>query len=59
MRLRPDLTPAQRAEAVDLVKRATANAKYQLQNGKYLVTGAPVVLAGIQDAIEQAIVDAA
>jgi hydrophobe/amphiphile efflux-3 (HAE3) family protein len=56
VRLRPDMTPAQRAEAVDLVKRATANSKYQLQYGKYLVTGAPVVLTGIQDSIEKAIV---
>jgi hydrophobe/amphiphile efflux-3 (HAE3) family protein len=56
VRLRPDLTPDQRAEAVDLVKRATADAKYQLTNGQYVVTGAPVVLTGIQDSIEKAIV---
>ncbi|MGH2906937.1 MAG: hypothetical protein ACRDKI_09255, partial [Solirubrobacterales bacterium] len=35
VRLRPNMTPAQRAEAVDLVKRATADSKYQLQYGKY------------------------
>lgn len=56
VRLRPDMTPAQRAEAVDLVKRATADAKWQLDNGQYIVTGAPVVLTGIQDSIEKAIV---
>lgn len=56
VRLRPDMTPTQRAEAVDLVKRATADAKYQLDNGQYIVTGAPVVLTGIQDSIETAIV---
>ncbi|MBI5310697.1 MAG: MMPL family transporter [Actinobacteria bacterium] len=56
MRLRPDLTPAERAETVDLVKRAVANGKFQLSNGAYTVTGAPVVMTGSQDAIERAVV---
>lgn len=56
VRLRPDLTPAQRAKAIELVQRATWDAKYQLDNGQYMVTGAPVVLTGIQDSIERAIV---
>lgn len=56
VRLRPDLTTAQRAEAVDLVKRATAISKFQLENGKYTVTGAPVVLAGAERAVQRAIV---
>lgn len=56
VRLRPDLTEAQRAQAVDLVKRATADPKYQLTSGRYIVTGAPVVLTGVQQAIERAIV---
>lgn len=54
VRLRPDLTPAQRAEAVDLVKRAVALDRFQLEHGRYTVTGAPVVLTGAQDAIERA-----
>jgi hydrophobe/amphiphile efflux-3 (HAE3) family protein len=56
VRLRPDLTEAQRAQAVDLVKRATADPKYQLSSGRYIVTGAPVVLTGVQKAIERAVV---
>lgn len=56
VRLRPDLTEKQRAEAVDLVKRATADQKYQLSKGQYFVTGAPVVLSGIEQAIQRAIV---
>lgn len=54
VRLRPDLSQAQRAEAVDLVKRITADPKYQLRNGQYIVTGAPVVLTEVQDSIERA-----
>lgn len=56
VRLRPDLTDGQRAQAVDLIKRATADNKYALQNGQYIVTGAPVVLTGIQESIEKALV---
>lgn len=56
VRLRPGLTTKQRAEAVDLVKRATAEPRYELTRGQYFVTGAPVILAGVEDAIEQAIV---
>jgi hydrophobe/amphiphile efflux-3 (HAE3) family protein len=55
VRLRPGLTTTQRAEAVDLVKRATADPKYQLSRGQYFVTGAPVVLSGVEKAIQHAI----
>jgi hydrophobe/amphiphile efflux-3 (HAE3) family protein len=55
VRLRPGLTSKQRAEAVDLVKRATADNKYALSKGQYFVTGAPVVLAGVEDSIQHAI----
>lgn len=56
VRLRPGLTPVQRAEAVDLVKRATADNKYALSKGQYFVTGAPVVLTEVEDSIKHAIV---
>jgi hydrophobe/amphiphile efflux-3 (HAE3) family protein len=56
VRPRADLTPAQRADAVDLVKRAVSNPKYELQKGKYLVTGAPVVLTEVQDSIQREVV---
>lgn len=55
VRLRPGLTQEQRAQAVDLVKRATADTKYALQNGQYFVTGAPVVLTGVEESIQDAI----
>ena len=54
VRLRPGLTNAQRAEAVDLVKRATADPKYALSKGQYFVTGAPVVLTGVEQSIQNA-----
>lgn len=56
VRLRPGLSEGQRAEAVDLVRRATADPKYQLAKGQYFVTGAPVVMSGVEDAIEHAAV---
>lgn len=56
VRLRPDLTTVERAEVVDLVKRATAEPRYQLTNGHYMVTGAPVVMNGVEQAIERAMV---
>lgn len=56
VRLRPGLSNAQRAEAVDLVKRATAENKFALENGQYFVTGAPVVLSGVEDSIQHAII---
>jgi hydrophobe/amphiphile efflux-3 (HAE3) family protein len=55
VRLRPGLTSAQRAETVDLVKRATADNKYALAKGQYFVTGAPVVLAGVEESIQHSI----
>lgn len=55
VRLRPGLTDKQRAEAVDLVKRATADNKYALSKGQYFVTGAPVVLTGVEESIQHAI----
>jgi hydrophobe/amphiphile efflux-3 (HAE3) family protein len=55
VRLRPGLTAAQRAETVDLVKRATADNKYALSKGQYFVTGAPVVLAGVEESIQHSI----
>ncbi|MBJ7458166.1 MAG: MMPL family transporter [Thermoleophilaceae bacterium] len=56
VRLRPGLTSDQRAQAVDLVRRATAENKYALTKGQYFVTGAPVVLTGVEESIQKAIV---
>jgi hypothetical protein len=57
VRLRPDLTDAQRREAIDLVRRATRMPDLQLRNGgRYVVTGAPVVLTDLTAKISDAIV---
>jgi hydrophobe/amphiphile efflux-3 (HAE3) family protein len=57
VRLRPDLTDAQRSDAIGLIRRAVAMPDWRLPNGKgtYVVTGAPVVVdeltASIADSI--------
>jgi hydrophobe/amphiphile efflux-3 (HAE3) family protein len=57
VRLRPDLTDSQRREAIDLVRRATRMPDFQLRNGgRYVVTGAPVVLTDLTAKITDAIV---
>jgi predicted RND superfamily exporter protein len=44
VRLRPDLTDAQRHQAIDLFKQAVSDPRFHLTDGNYLVTGAPVVV---------------
>jgi uncharacterized protein len=44
VRLRPDMTDAERHEAIDLFKRATDDPRFKLTDGSYVVTGAPVVV---------------
>jgi hypothetical protein len=57
VRLRPDLTDAQRREAIGLIRRATRMRDFQLRNGgRYVVTGAPVVLNDLTTRITDAIV---
>jgi hydrophobe/amphiphile efflux-3 (HAE3) family protein len=56
MRLRPDLTDAERSRAIDLVREAVAAPQLRLDNGaKYVVTGVPVVVDGLGDAVSDAI----
>ena len=55
-RLRPDLTDAQRSEAIRLVNRAVDEDQFKLQRGgRYVVTGVPVVVEGLTDAVERSI----
>ena len=55
-RLRPDLTEAERLRAIDLVNRAVGEDQFKLQRGgKYVVTGVPVVVEGLSDAVESSI----
>jgi predicted RND superfamily exporter protein len=44
VRLRPDMTDAERHEAIGLFKRAVDDPRFKLTDGSYLVTGAPVVV---------------
>jgi uncharacterized protein len=52
VRLKPDLTDAQRAEAVELVRAAVAMPQWRLNgDAGYTVTGAPVVAEDLTDAL--------
>jgi uncharacterized protein len=56
MRLKPDLSDAERARAIDLVREATADPRLQPAEGaRYVVTGVPVVVDGLGDAVRDAI----
>jgi predicted RND superfamily exporter protein len=44
VRLRPDLTDAERHEAITLFKQAVQDPRFKLSDGSYVVTGAPVVV---------------
>jgi hydrophobe/amphiphile efflux-3 (HAE3) family protein len=44
VRLRPDLTDAERHEAIGLFKQAVEDPRFKLSGGSYVVTGAPVVV---------------
>src|SRR3954462_2833946 len=58
VRLRPDLTEGQRADAISLIRRAVAMPDWKLPNGKgtYVVTGAPVVVDELTGSISRSIV---
>jgi hydrophobe/amphiphile efflux-3 (HAE3) family protein len=56
MRLRPDLTDAERTRAIDLIETATGEKVFRPRQGaKYIVTGVPVVAAGLADSVQKAI----
>ena len=44
VRLRPDLTDAERHQAIELFRQAVSNPRFKLSDGSYIVTGAPVVV---------------
>jgi uncharacterized protein len=44
VRLRPDMTDAERHDAIGLFKQAVDNPRFKLSDGSYVVTGAPVVV---------------
>ena len=56
IRLRPDLTDAERTRAIDLIETATREKPFLPREGaKYIVTGVPVVAAGLADSVQKAI----
>jgi uncharacterized protein len=44
VRLRPEMTDAERHDAIGLFKRAVEDPRFALSDGSYVVTGAPVVI---------------
>ena len=44
VRLRPDMTDAERHEAIGLFRQAVSDPRFKLSDGSYIVTGAPVVV---------------
>jgi uncharacterized protein len=56
IRLRPDLSDAERRRAIDLIRTATEERIFQpRRGGEYIVTGVPVVSEGLAEAVQDAI----
>jgi hydrophobe/amphiphile efflux-3 (HAE3) family protein len=56
IRLRPELTDSQQARAIDLIRTATGEKVFRPREGaNYIVTGVPVVTAGLADSVQDAI----
>jgi hydrophobe/amphiphile efflux-3 (HAE3) family protein len=56
VRLRPDLSNAQRRRAIQLFERAASTRDFALQQGgRYIVSGVPVVAERLADAVQRAI----
>jgi uncharacterized protein len=55
VRLKPDLTEAQRRRAIELVRGAVAMKEWKLTDADYRVTGAPVVLEDLASALTQSL----
>jgi hydrophobe/amphiphile efflux-3 (HAE3) family protein len=57
VRMRPELTDAERGRTIELIREATRLPEFRLKfGGTYTVTGAPVVVADVTRAISRAIV---
>jgi uncharacterized protein len=56
IRLRPNLSDAERRRAIDLIRTATEQRVFQPKRGaEYIVTGVPVVSEGLADAVQRSI----
>jgi predicted RND superfamily exporter protein len=47
IRMRPDLSQSQRNEAISLYRQAVQDPEFKLDKGSYVVSGVPVVVAGL------------
>ena len=56
VRLKPDLTEAQRRRAIELVRGAVGMKEWQLKDARYTVTGAPVVVEDLAAALTDSLV---
>ena len=56
IRLRPELTDAERNRAIELIRTATGEKVFKPREGaRYIVTGVPVVAEGLADAVQRSI----
>ena len=55
VRLRPDLSQAERSEAIDLIRDAVADPAFRIRDADYVVSGAPVVVDGLAEKLSSAI----
>jgi hydrophobe/amphiphile efflux-3 (HAE3) family protein len=55
VRLRPDLTDEERSRAIELIKQATGDKRFALDEGKWTVSGVPVVVEGLANSVENSI----
>ncbi len=56
VRLRSDLSAAERTEALDLIRRATDDPSVKLDKVSYVVSGSPVVFDGLADSLQTGVV---
>jgi len=56
VRMRPDLTNAEKRRAIDMIRTATGDPVFKPRNGaRYVVTGVPVVAEGLASAVQHSI----
>ena len=52
VRLRPDLSEAERSQAIDLIRDAVSEDAFAIRGAEYTVSGVPVVVDGLTDELE-------
>lgn len=55
IRLRPDLSEGERERAIELFRRAVGEDEFKLDGGSYVVSGVPVVVAGLAEELQSEI----